>query len=112
MGVLGTAQKKAPRSIRGASMGDVCGSSRGAGRVISPLEEKGLDKGQYGDSEGDPRPDIIKGSDHMKTFEDYKRAIENAGPALVEKLLAQADADGLTAWQLAELAGLRAELWV
>ena len=60
MGVLGTAQKKAPRSIRGASMGDVCGSSRGAGRVISPLEEKGLDKGQYGDSEGDPRPDIIR----------------------------------------------------
>ena len=44
---------------------------------------KGLDKGRYGDSEGDPRPDIIKGSDHMKTFEDYKRAIENAGPVLV-----------------------------
>ena len=47
----------------------------------------------------------------MKTFEDNKRAIENAGPVLVEKLLAQADADGPTAWQLAELAGLRAELW-
>lgn len=47
----------------------------------------------------------------MKTFEDYKRAIENAGPALAEKLLAQADADGFTAWQLAELVGARAELW-
>lgn len=92
-------------------MGDVCGSGRGAGRFIPPLEGKGLDKGQYSDGESDPRADIIKGSDHMKTFEDYKRAIENAGPVLAEKLLAQADADGLTAWQLAELVGLRAELW-
>ncbi len=47
----------------------------------------------------------------MKTFEDYKQAIENAGPVLAEKLLAQADEDGFSAWQLAELVGARAELW-
>lgn len=47
----------------------------------------------------------------MKTFEEYKRAIENAGPVLAEKLLAQADADGYDAWALAELAGLQTELW-
>lgn len=45
----------------------------------------------------------------MKTFEDYKQAMEHAGPRLREKLLAQADADGFTAWELAELAGVRAE---
>ena len=47
----------------------------------------------------------------MKTFEDYKQALEHAGPVLAEKLLAQADKDGLTAWQLAELVGVNAELW-
>lgn len=47
----------------------------------------------------------------MKTLEDYKRAMENAGPALAEKLLAQADEDGFDAWQLAELVSSRAELW-
>ena len=31
----------------------------------------------------------------MKTLEDYKQALETAGPHLREKLLAQADADGL-----------------
>lgn len=47
----------------------------------------------------------------MKTMEDYKQALETAGPYLREKLLAQADADGFTAWELAELAGARAEPW-
>lgn len=47
----------------------------------------------------------------MKTFEDYKEALEHAGPCLREKLLAQADADGLSAWELAELAKIRAEPW-
>lgn len=47
----------------------------------------------------------------MKTFEDYKQAMENAGPVLAEKLLAQADKDGFSAWQLAELVGVRAEPW-
>ncbi len=41
----------------------------------------------------------------MKTLEDYKQAIANAGPVLAEKLLAQADRDGFSAWQLVELAG-------
>ena len=36
----------------------------------------------------------------MKTFEDYRQA-----------LLAQADADGLTAWELAELSQIGAEPW-
>ena len=40
----------------------------------------------------------------MKTLEDYKVALEVAGPRLREKLLAQADADGFDAWELAELA--------
>ena len=44
----------------------------------------------------------------MKTFEDYKQALEHTGPRLREKLLAQADADGFTAWELAELAQIGA----
>lgn len=52
-----------------------------------------------------------EGGKTLKTLEDYKQAMENAGPALAEKLLAQADKDGFTAWQLAELVGIRAELW-
>lgn len=47
----------------------------------------------------------------MKTLEDYKGALERAGPRLAELLLAEAEKDGLTAWQVAELAGVRAELW-
>jgi len=47
----------------------------------------------------------------MKTLEEYKEALEHAGPLLAEKLLAQADKDGYSAWALAELAGVRAELW-
>lgn len=48
----------------------------------------------------------------MKTFEDYKQALlDQESPYLREKLLAQADEDGFTAWELAELAGVRAELW-
>lgn len=47
----------------------------------------------------------------MKTLEDYKEALESAGPRLREKLLAQAEEDGYDAWALAELAGVRAELW-
>ncbi len=46
----------------------------------------------------------------MKTVDDYKEALEHAGPYLREKLLAQADADGFTAWELAELAAW-AEAW-
>ncbi len=46
------------------------------------------------------------------TFEDYKNAISNAPSERIrEKLLAEADERGFTAWQLAELAGVRAELW-
>lgn len=45
-------------------------------------------------------------------FEEYRAQLEQTdSPYLREKLLAQADADGFTAWQLAELAGVRAELW-
>ena len=47
----------------------------------------------------------------MKTIEEYKAALEHAGPRLAEKLLAQAEEDGYDAWALAELAGIRAELW-
>ena len=47
----------------------------------------------------------------MKTFEDYKDALEHAGPRLAELLLAEAESDGLTAWQIAELVGVRGELW-
>lgn len=47
----------------------------------------------------------------MKTFEEYKAALEYAGPRLREKLLAQADADGLSAWELAELAETGADPW-
>ena len=46
----------------------------------------------------------------MKTIEDYKTALEQAGPRLREKLLAQADADGFDAWMLAELAAVGSEL--
>lgn len=46
----------------------------------------------------------------MKTFEDYKKALlEQASQYLREKLLAQADADGLDVWELAELAAIGAE---
>lgn len=47
----------------------------------------------------------------MKTLEDYKDALEHAGPRLAELLLAEAESDGLTAWQIAELVGARGELW-
>ena len=48
----------------------------------------------------------------MKTFEDYKRALMDQPSAFIrEKLLAQAESDGFTAWELAELAGVRAEPW-
>lgn len=48
----------------------------------------------------------------MKTFEDYKEALENqSSPHLREMLLAQAEADGYDAWALAELARIPAELW-
>lgn len=40
----------------------------------------------------------------MKTIDDYKQALEHAGSAVQEKLLAQADEDGFSAWELAELA--------
>lgn len=48
----------------------------------------------------------------MKTFEDYKTALQNQpSPLIREKLLAEADDCGFTAWQMAELAGVRTELW-
>lgn len=46
----------------------------------------------------------------MKTLEEYKQALEHAGSAVQEKLLPQADADGFTAWELAELAAW-AQAW-
>ncbi len=46
----------------------------------------------------------------MKTLEEYKQALEHAGSAVQEKQLAQADADGFSAWELAELAAW-AEAW-
>lgn len=46
----------------------------------------------------------------MKTIDDHKEALEHAGSAVQEKLLAQADADGFTAWELAELVAW-AEAW-
>ena len=49
----------------------------------------------------------------MKTFEEYKRAVaEQPSAVLADKLIAQAALDGCDAWALAELAGVRAELWV
>lgn len=54
---------------------------------------------------------LFKGGISMKTFEDHKDALKNAGPRLSELLLAQAENDGFTAWQTAELAGVRAEMW-
>lgn len=46
----------------------------------------------------------------MKTIEEYKRALLDAPSEYIrEKLLAEADKDGLTAWQLAELASMAAE---
>ena len=47
------------------------------------------------------------------SMEDYKQAVINAPSDIIaEKFLAEADAAGFTAWQLAELAGARRELWV
>lgn len=45
------------------------------------------------------------------TLEEYRTALKDAGPRLREKLLAQADEDGFSAWELAELAGIQAEAW-
>lgn len=43
-------------------------------------------------------------------MEDYKQAIINAPSDIIaEKFMAEADAEGFTAWQLAELAGARQE---
>ena len=45
-------------------------------------------------------------------MEDYKQAIINAPSDIIaEKFMAEADAAGFTAWQLAELAGARHERW-
>lgn len=46
----------------------------------------------------------------VKTFEDYRKALlEQASQYLREKLLAQADEDGLNVWELTELAAIGAE---
>ncbi len=47
----------------------------------------------------------------MKTIEEYKVAPEHAGPRPTEKLLVQADKDWLRCLVLAEVTGVRAELW-
>ena len=48
----------------------------------------------------------------MKTFEDYKaRLLSEPSEHVREELLAQADEDGFTAWELAELAGACREMW-
>lgn len=48
----------------------------------------------------------------MKTFEDYKTALANQpSQHMQEKLLAEAEANGFSYWQMAELIGVRAELW-
>lgn len=45
-------------------------------------------------------------------MEDYKQAVINEPSDIIaEKFLAEADAVGFAAWQLAELAGVRRELW-
>lgn len=47
-----------------------------------------------------------------KTFEDYKLILSDTPSQRIrEKLLAEADERGFTAWQMAELAGVRAENW-
>ncbi len=47
-----------------------------------------------------------------KTFEDYKSVLsETPSQRIREKLLSEADECGFTAWQMAELAGIRAESW-
>lgn len=46
------------------------------------------------------------------SFEDYRAQLERTdSPYLRERLLAEADRDGFDAWQLADLAGVRAERW-
>lgn len=48
----------------------------------------------------------------LKTFEDYKTAVANApSEVMADKFIAQADRDGYDPWALAELIGVRAELW-
>ena len=48
----------------------------------------------------------------MKTLEDYKKAVmEQPNDLLADKLIAEADKAGFTAWEPAELAGVRTELW-
>lgn len=48
----------------------------------------------------------------MRTFEEYKRAVaEQPSDRLAEELIVAAKADGYDAWQIAELAGIRTELW-
>lgn len=46
------------------------------------------------------------------SMEDYKQAVINAPSDIIaEKFMAEADAAGFSAWQLAEMAGARHELW-
>lgn len=48
----------------------------------------------------------------MKTLEDYKEALKNQpSQHMQEKLLAEAEANGFNYWQMAELIGVRTELW-
>lgn len=47
-----------------------------------------------------------------KTLEDYKAAVASApSEVMADKFIAQADRDGYDPWALAELIGVRAELW-
>lgn len=55
---------------------------------------------------------LQKGEKPMKTIEDYKQAVANApSDVMADKFIAQADADGYDIWALAELVGIRTELW-
>ena len=48
----------------------------------------------------------------MKNMEDYKRELmDQPSPYLRDKLIAEADEAGFTAWELAELAGVCREVW-
>lgn len=48
----------------------------------------------------------------LETFEDYKAALwDTPNQRAREKLLAEADARGFPAWQMAELSMVREEPW-
>mgnify|MGYP007039320970 CR=1 FL=1 len=61
MGVLGTTQRKAPRGIRGASVGCArIGGGRTACFVLA-LKEERFDESENSNGEGNPRTEFIEG---------------------------------------------------